>query len=221
MHPLSLVYKGINRLGRVDITRVLKLDTRKMKAVDICSEARCHWVDEAELTALLEDSEFKITRQFVEDFRTLGFRGVAASIDGKLVGLLFLMSGSISGRHNSGGTHFNGIGLNLPEAVEYLFKVIVKPDFRGQRVNGSMLMFAVQQLHEKGVDAIVTTTDWTNIPFLSSVERLGFKRCGYASEFVFFGQHFYQLPMRLSVTTKTSDERAVQFVRESSTPSVA
>lgn len=193
-----------------------------MAAVDKREAVHCHWVDAEELSAQLTDKDSRITEDFVADFQALGFRGVAATIDGRLVGMLFLVSGSIAGRHNSGGMHFNGIGLSLPEGVNYLFKVAVRREFRGQRINASMLAFAVEELAPQGVNAIVTTTDWTNTSYLSSVEALGFQRCGYASEFVFFGRHFYQLPTMPARThgenaAGASSTSAVRFLRESST----
>ncbi len=220
MHVRTLFYKCINAVCHADITRVLILDTKSMAAVDNHVAVRCHWMDEAELSTHSKDRESWVTAEFIEDFHTLGFRGVAATIDGQLAGMLFLVSGSVAGRHNSGGKHFNGIGLSLPEGVSYLFKVAVRSEYRGQRINASMLAFATEQLTPQGLDAIVTTTDWTNASYLKSVEALGFQRCGYASEFVIFGRHFYQLPT-VSIHTprnNSSDagnKSAICFLRES------
>ena len=201
MHPRSVFYKALNAVCRADITRVLLLDANLYDTQSAYTGVACHWLVADELEALLDDVDFRINKQFIEDFDSNSFVGVGATINDQLVGMLFLVSDRVVARHNSGGTAFNGIGLDIPVGVFYLFKVVVKPANRGKRINSAMMAFAVKQLKSSGLDAIVTTTDWTNTSFLKSVENMGFKRCGRASEFVIAGRHYYQLPKPMNALT--------------------
>lgn len=224
MHPGLFLYKILNRVSRADITRVLMLDTRTVAVVPNDAGVKCQWIDIKGIEALVHDEDFKISRGFVDDFKRLGFRGVSASADGVVVGVLFLVPDSIAARHNSGGAPFKGIGLDLPDSVFYLFKVAVKPQSRGKKINAAMISFAINQLDSDTLDTLVTTTDWTNLAFLKSVENYGFKRFGFASEFVVRGRHYYQLPtLKLSgapgsiekpVTSVSTDNRTITFTRE-------
>ncbi len=189
-----LLYKALNKVCRVDVTQVLSLPVSAWRMTKCSSVSTCRWLDENELQGLLGDPEFKVKASFLEDFRTDGFLGVVAQIDEQPVGLLFLVPKEVAARHNSGGTAFTGIAVDLPEGVYFLFKAIVKSSQRGQRINAAMLQFAVNNSAEKSLKTIVTTTDWTNESFLKSVETIGFKRCAMASEFVIGGKRLYKLP---------------------------
>jgi len=210
MHLRSIFYKALNVVCKADITRVLLLNAKQFANKPVHSGIACHFLNVEELETLVDDVDFRISREFINDFEALGFIGVAARFEGRLVGMLFLVSKHVAARHNSGGAAFNGIGLDVPANVYYLFKVIVKPTDRGKRINAAMIAFAVEKLASSELLAIVTTTDWTNISFLRSVEAMGFKRCALASEFVIAGRHYYQLPAPMSVLTGApSDDSAV------------
>jgi len=140
---------------------------------------------------------FGLTEDFIEDFVNYGFRCVAATVDGETIGILFLGTGTVPSRHNSGGSAFNGISVDIPSGAFYLFKVDVLASHRGKRANAAMIAFAIESLESEGLQSVVTTTDWTNQAFLKSANRLGFVCSGHASEFVLAGHHGYLLPKRL------------------------
>jgi len=195
MQPENIAYRLLNLFCHADITRVLLLDTRTARTVhDRGALIKCQWLDSDALEVLANDADFAVGQQFIDDFKQFGFLGVSATVNRALVGILFLAPDLIVARHNSGGAAFKGIGVRMPKGVYYLFKVAVKPESRGKRVNAAMISYAIAQLGPDILSTVVTTTDWTNQSFLSSVENYGFRRCGFASEFVIAGRHFYQLP---------------------------
>ena len=216
MHFHSLLYRLLNRACRIDITRVLLLDASKLLVTARpCPAISCKLLDRSDLEELLEDEHFGLTPQFITDFSKYGFTGVAALMDGKAVGLLFMAADRIAARHNSGGSPFNGIGMTLPSGVHFLFKVLIKPEFRGKRFNTFMIVFAIEHLKASGLKTIVTTTDWTNVAFLNSAAATGFRRCGYAAEWVMASRHFYKLPAPLNPCTgkPATRDRTGSFVR--------
>ena len=193
----SFFYKALNKLCTADITQVLFLDKRTFVAPVVAEEIVCSFLHKDDLEALASNSIFGLTDTFIEDFVKFGFRSVAATVDGEIIGIIFLGSGTVPSRHNSGGSVFKGIAVDTPKGAFYLFKVDVLASHRGKRANAAMIAFAVQALDSEGLQSIVTTTDWTNQPFLKSAERLGFVCRGHASEFVLAGKHGYLLPERL------------------------
>ncbi|MFK7995724.1 MAG: hypothetical protein AB8B87_16420 [Granulosicoccus sp.] len=200
----------------MEITRVLILDTKAILPVHSNNAVSCHRLCLDDLHTLAHENDFQISSSFVDDFYRFGFVGVAAMIDRHVVGLLFLVSDTVAARHNCGGSPFRGIGLDLPEGVHYLFKVEVAARSRGMHVSAAMLTYAVQQLEDSSPCFVVTTTDWTNRAFLKSVERLGFRCCGFASEFIVAGRHFYQLPKPIvAETVDASSDRSASSIDES------
>lgn len=193
----SFFYKALNTLCTADITQVLFLDKRTFAEPSVPGEIRCRFLGKSDLEALASTATFGLNTAFIEDFVKYDFRCVAAVEDGEIIGVLFLGSGKVPGRHNSGGSAFNGIAVDTPNSAYYLFKVDVLEAHRGKRANAAMIAFAVQSLESEGLLSIVTTTDWTNQSFLKSAKRLGFVCKGRASEFVFAGKHGYFLPRPL------------------------
>lgn len=190
-------YKALNKVCAADITRVLFLDKRTFVEPVVTDEIVCRSLDKTDLEALASNGTFGLTAAFIKDFIYFNFLAIAATIEERIVGIIFLGSGTVPARHNCGGSAFNGIAVDTPGDVFYLFKVEVIAAYRGKRVSGAMIAFAVQSLECDGLKSIVTTSDWTNEPFYRSVKRLGFVCCGHASEFVFAGMHGYLLPDRL------------------------
>ncbi|MGQ7843785.1 hypothetical protein ACUNV4_04875 [Granulosicoccus sp. 3-233] len=189
-----LLFRILNTVCRSDITHVLWRG-RSVQAIDpLDTNCECRWLTEADLEQLRHDTDFRITPSFIEDYRRYGFLGVIACVDEQPAGLLFLVADRVAARHNSAGSVFSGIAVELPPGVFFLFKVFVKEAVRGRRINAAMLRFAETQVQHPPMEAIITTTDWTNQSFLKSVESLGFQRCAMASEFVIRGKHFHRLP---------------------------
>jgi len=194
MRPGLLVYKALNRLCRADITRVLLLSCPAAVSEHDSAGVICKWLAAEDLVAVANDPAFSLSVTFIDDFEQYGFLGVSATVDRTIAGVLFLVPECIAARHNSAGPPFKGIRPDLPRGVYYLFKVAVKPEQRGKRINAAMIGFAVEHLKTQTFRAIVTTTDVTNHSFIKSVERIGFKHCRIAAELVFSGRHFYLLP---------------------------
>ncbi|MFK7859601.1 MAG: GNAT family N-acetyltransferase [Granulosicoccus sp.] len=218
MHPGIFLYKAIKTVCDADICRVLVLDARVIKPLDNGHALKCLWLGSEDVVDLMRVSDFAVSQQFVDDFKQFGFLGVAAVIDDVFVGMLFLVPDFVVARHNSGGTGFDGIRVTLPKGVYYLFKVVVRPEFRGMRVNAAMMTFAIEQLGTETLTALVTTTDWTNRAFLKSAAEFGFRRCGITAELVVAGMHYYYLPkamepVRSEPVSNQAESRMIQFGR--------
>ncbi len=185
----------MTRLGRFfvqsDITRVLTLDVSKAPAENTMADLQCRLLDVDGLQQLRSSQAFSVTEAFVDDFVTQRFTGVAAHVDGRVVGVCFFVRNSVAARHNRGGEQFKGIGISLPPHTQYLFKVEVLPDFRGRRVHAAMTAFAIANIDVGNLRAIVTTTHWRNKAYLASVYRQGFSARGMASELIVAGKHLF------------------------------
>lgn len=196
----SFFYKALNKICTADITRVLFLERRTFVSPEFDKDIVCRFLDKADLEKFSSVNRFGINESFIKDFEKFGFLAIGATINGEVVGIIFLSSGTIPARHNSGGPNFHGIGVEAPPGCFYLFKVDVLPEFRGRRANPAMIAFAFEALKPSALKSIVTTTDWTNQPFFKSASRLGFVQRGHAAEFVFAGTHLYHLPKAIDAT---------------------
>ena len=81
--------------------------------------------------------------------------------------------------HSVEPEHGAGTALGLPRDMAYLYKGFTHPDFRGQRLYGACMAWALKALHERfGVKRLLAFVYWNNTPSLSSCVRLGYERLG-------------------------------------------
>ncbi|MFK8077307.1 MAG: hypothetical protein AB8B84_12025 [Granulosicoccus sp.] len=217
----SFFYKALNKVCTADITRVLFLDRRTFTPLEAGEKIACRYLTKADLETLSSVNRFGIHDNFVKDFEKYRFLCIGAIVNSEIVGIIFLGSGTVPARHNSGGPAHHGIGVKTPKACFYMFKVNVLPEFRGRRVNPAMISFAFESLRPSMLQSIVTTTDWTNDAFYKSACRLGFIQRGHAAEFVFAGTHLYHLPKALDAANgdvrphaTEQDEDVIRFKGE-------
>jgi len=121
-------------------------------------------------------------------------RCYAAIIEGELAAYAWVAKGNVAAELNSGGADFRGIGFGLPESMAYVFKVLVLPAQRGKSLNGRLLINLGSHLKNEQVEHLITTTGWTNWPYLRSAEKTGFEQLALAGEFIVGSKHFYKLP---------------------------
>jgi len=138
--------------------------------------------------------EYELDESVVNSIDSSSVECVAALQDGQLAGYMFFCKSPVAPQRNSGGSAFTGIGLEFPDNVRYLYKVLVIPEFRGKRIASSMLQFSKQYFCSQSIYYIVTTTDWTNSAFLQTTRSVGFNIVGSAAETIILRQHRYFLP---------------------------
>lgn len=205
LHTLRLsVYQVIKRLLPLDVTHLLWVSRDTVTGLQTSDDYTVRPLDTDDLQALAAAGRFDVSEALADDCKRDGIVAIGAFRDDRLVATSFFAADRVAARHNRGGTEFDGIGLLLPADTHYLFKSFVDPAHRGQHLNARITLFALAHLGDGGPsNAIVTTTDIGNAPFLSSAARLGFKRCGLAAEWVFRGRHHFKLPAPIDARTGT------------------
>ncbi len=91
--------------------------------------------------------------------------------------------------------YFFQVGMQLPPNLVYMHKGFTHPDYRGQRLHAMGMQRALQSLSEEGVEAIISTVDWTNFASLRSCDRLGYQRLGRLMKCTLLGRTFSRFPV--------------------------
>ena len=144
---------------------------------------------------------------------------MVAALDGDdLVGHAWFARGRIAPSLNRGGERFAGIGLSLPPAACYAFKVQVAPGYRRRGLGTRLLAHGARHLPGAPVSAVVTTTDRRNAAFRASAAGAGFERRDWAGEIVVGGRRLYRLPRPVRLGDGTPGR--VRFFTDDRPPSV-
>ncbi len=200
MNPLPhSIYRLLNKFVPCDITQILLLELESCQQPSNDGSA-------FDFRFLSSDDVRRLSDELKSDAKNVLKSELAALIDqrqarcfaaldqGKLAAYSWFASDQVAAEHNSGGSKFAGIGLQLPEEMVYLFNAFVSPEYRGQSLNHSIFQKAGEQFVSDGKTRIITTTDWTNKAFQKSAHRGGFVKHGHAAEWIIGSRHFYHLP---------------------------
>jgi len=183
-------YQLLSQLPFCDVAIVYLLD---------CTELSQRSASDARLTIRqVAAQELLDTTQGSFDFDADDARQLANSahclagfIDDRLAGYLWYSEGRIPSEQNTPGEPFKGFDLQLGDSSQYLFKVFVDENYRGQRINEVLCRELAQRLAAQGCDHLITLTAWENAAFRKSVERMGFKNIGNCIELATQGKSIY------------------------------
>jgi len=93
--------------------------------------------------------------------------------------------------------HCYGFGLRMPAHVAYMYKGFTHPDYRGQRLHGAVMGLALREFAAQGVNALISTVEWTNDASLKSCTRLGYRRLGVLAHARFAGCPWWRTSPRV------------------------
>ena len=113
-----------------------------------------------------------------------------------------------------------GIALAYPDDVACMYDGFTHPDYRGKRLHGFCMGYALQGLTAYGVDKLVSTVHWCNWPSLRSCWRLGYIDLGRVATYGPGNRRFAHIPKRLreyGVLAGPEAERIVNGEPESAT----
>ncbi len=195
----------------MDITRLLMWQLNKDSLGYAHTDFNFSRLNSNDLVPLINKPEYELSESVVASLESNSVVCIGALHKQQLIGYMFFCTSPVEPHRNSGGKPFSGIGLVFPENVRYVYKVLVLPEHRGKKVAKLILYYAAEYFQSRGIDWIVTTTDWTNSAFLNVTQSVGFKTVGTAAEIVLGSKHLYRLPRRFSLGK--SAESALNMIK--------
>jgi len=205
-------------MNPVEGSEILWLNTHEFLPAKPVPGAQCRALTAQDIQSLSLIKDFDIDQQLAKDFDILGFTGIGIFLEDKLVGLSLFSTGNVPARYNKTAEHFNGIQIDLPPGTRCLFKAIVLPEYRGQRLHSAVVRFAVDHFGKDTVNAFVTMCSISNKAYLSSSLDQGFERVGKATEICALTKSLYKLPKPIdSQTGEPSKEEDGCFVLHKAT----
>lgn len=188
-------YRAFNRIIPCDVTQVLTLSlAQALRPKSDINGCEFDYLTASQVREFSKDTNSELKPEMAALIESDEARCYAITHGNALAAYTWVATGDIAPKHNCGGSRFLGIGFQLPDNVAYIFKVLVLPAYRGKQLNGWMLYKLGNELSDTSIDTFITTTDWTNYPFLSSAAKSGFKPISLAGEFIVGSRHIYKLP---------------------------
>lgn len=186
---------------------VFWLNTHEFLPAKPVAGAECRPLGAEDIQRLSRIKDFEIDEQLAKDFAENGHVGIGIFVDKKLAGLSLFCAGEVPAQYNRRSDNFNGVEVLLPPGSRCLYKAIVLPQFRGQRLHSAVVRFAIEHMGKDTVHTIVTTCDVANKAYIASTLDQGFERVGKTIELCVLGKSVYKLPKPIdSLTGETSKD---------------
>jgi len=197
----------------IDRSELLWLNTHEFLPAKPVPGAKCRALTSDDIQRLSRIKDFDIDQELADDFDALGFVGIGIFVNKKLAGLSLFTTENVPPRYNKRNEKCNGLELVLPPGTRCLFKAIVLPEFRGQRLHSAVVRYAIDHFGKDTVHTIVSTYGVANKAYLASSIDQGFERVGSSTELCVFGKSIYRLPKPVDSLTgeasKSEDEDCV------------
>ena len=96
----------------------------------------------------------------------------------ELAGYCWVARQNIEPEHNRGDDPKTGFPMSFDTDIGFIYKAFTHPEWRGQKVFPRVLGYASQELGNRGIGRLVSTTEWTNGSAKRAFERSGFESVG-------------------------------------------
>ncbi|MDA7503761.1 GNAT family N-acetyltransferase [Planctomicrobium sp.] len=182
----------LNKLGRVTCDVVVEhLVTLPVNQISdsgpLLDGFEARWMTPEEVCEFSQDPSNDLTLEFAEGVKSNN-RCFGIMSQGRLAAYGWYTL------HQVKPEYFFQTGMQLPQNLVYMHKGFTHPDFRGQRLHAKGMQLALKSLNEEGVEAIISTVDWTNFASLKSCDRLGYQRLGRLMKCTLLGRTFSRFP---------------------------
>lgn len=175
----SLAYRAARKVMTLDVTVVvwLKRESLRLPAND---ETRVAFQflapDEVEQHA--RDESTGLNPAMAERIAQGSDFCFAALEGARLVSYAWFALDSIEAEHNRGAEPASGVAVSFPTNVAFLYNGFTRPEYRGRKLHRAVIGRALLELAPLGIDAVLSTTDWTNRAARRALAGMGFEELG-------------------------------------------
>jgi GNAT superfamily N-acetyltransferase len=165
--------KVLVRGGSLSFVHVMELESRRVNVPDLDACFRMQFLTPEQVRHFAANTANDLPPDFVQRAER-GWDLCYGAIHGDR-----LASYGWYALHSVEAEHSAGTALGLPRDMAYLYKGYTHPDFRGQRLYGACMGWALEALEERyGIRRLLAFVYWNNTPSLRSCMRLGYDRLG-------------------------------------------
>lgn len=196
------LYRGIRRLGIVDVTQLMHLPSGELQDQRRTDGYEIRGIQADELSELIQSkrvSEQVGNAQALED----GRHAVLAAFHGdRAVSFVWFANRTVAAADNYSRASHLGTSIDMPDGTVFVYNAWTDPDHRGKRLIGSIMAYAIRH-RVVGACSLLTSIDWTNQKSIRAFEFIGMHSLGSV---VRFGRG----PLQVSLTPSEAERLGVR-----------
>jgi GNAT superfamily N-acetyltransferase len=175
----ELAYRAARKVMTLDVTVVVWLARAKLRLPGVDDAAfDFHFLSSDELRRLGDDAALGLAPAMAQRVAQGNDFCFAAMHGDNLASYAWFALDSIEAEHNRGAQPHSGVAVSFPTNVAFLYKGFTHPDYRGRKLHGEVIGRALVELAPLGIEAVLSTTDWTNRAARRALAGIGFVELG-------------------------------------------
>jgi hypothetical protein len=178
----DLIYRCFNHLTSLMVLKCVTIDAVDHKFLQGVNSYRCEFLDPERLSAISENREYQMDRDFLDEAISKGDECFAI-LDGHRL--------ASYGWYSIKPTKVNeDLELRFDERYVYMYKGFTHPNYRGQRLHAIGMTMALDNYLNTGYRGIISWVEANNVRSLRSCHRMGYRDFGDVYIVKLFRKHF-------------------------------
>lgn len=180
-----VVYRVTQRVMVLDVTHLVILDANEVAAPAVQDDVEFDFLTRDEVAVLSQDGTTGLDASFADRMSVRGDLCFAARTKNELAGYVWIAFEQVDAESNRGESLLTGVGVSFPASTCFMYKGLVRSEFRGRRIYGRLMSGALKALEPRGITHMLSTAEWTNFSALKSCHGVGFRDLGLIWRFGF------------------------------------
>lgn len=177
--PVQTAYRALTRVMHLDVTHLLMLRRETLFPIQPPRvNATFQFLSADDVRRFAQQPVNELDCELAERILRPTDYCIGATVNGELAAYSWYALGSIEAEFNRGASVSTGTSISFPSDMAFMYKGFVAPRYRGCGLYANLQRLALLEFSKSGVNAILTTTDWSHESALSSLYNLGFQRLG-------------------------------------------
>lgn len=177
LSPVRVLYQLIQRLGVLDVTRLLHLPAGQCREQEVPGGYEIRSIGQPELRQLLEEEKVSLQAGTPISLSDGRHALVGAFHQGRVVSFAWFAKESVNACDNFSRSPHLGTSIQMPDGTAFVYNAWTDQTHRGQRLVAAVLTWAMRD-RICGAWSLLTTTDWTNEKSIRAFQHLGMQNVG-------------------------------------------
>lgn len=181
--PGQRAYRALQRVMILDVSCLFLIEAHQVRRPPADDRFTFRMLAADEVYTAARQPENRLDPLFAD--RILYGRDLCfgAFMDDRLACYAWYALGSIEAEHNCGVHPRSGLAISFPADMAFMYNGFTHSDFRGQRIQPASFCRAVDELAQRGIRRILTTTEWSNCSARRAAEYVGFREIANYARF--------------------------------------
>ncbi|MEQ8208403.1 MAG: hypothetical protein RH917_01120 [Lacipirellulaceae bacterium] len=208
--PISLLYKSLQKFVTLDITWLMTLEAKDLRAKRTPGDVALRRLSEQDVRSHSLLPDYQLAAEDADRLRRASHECLAAFVDNQLAAYAWYAFEGVAAKLNRGADDASGVALTYPRSMVFLYKGFTHPKFQARGLIGLIQQHALRTFNSRGINTLLSTAEWNDKKELENHQRVGFRPVGR----IFVAGAAGETVLKVTADAKAIDVRAGKSISE-------